>query len=55
MYITNYRLQNVWLDKCLKSLVSEDHSRNNMVNGPKHCCNLKASNFTRTIDGYESN
>ena len=26
-----------WLDKCLKSPVSEDASRSNMVNVPKHC------------------
>ena len=26
-----------WLDKCLKSHFLEDPSKNNMVNGPKHC------------------
>ena len=28
------RAPKTWLDKCLKSPVSEDPSRNNMVNGP---------------------
>ena len=27
----------MWLDKCLKSPVSEDPSKSNMVNGPKYC------------------
>ena len=26
----------MWLDKCLKSPVSEDSSKGNMVNGPKY-------------------
>ena len=25
-----------WLDKCLRSLLSEDTLTSNMVNGPKH-------------------
>ena len=29
-----------WSDKCLKSMVSDDPSTNNMVNLPKHCWNL---------------
>ena len=50
-----YRLQKAWLDACLKSPVSEDPSRSNMVNGPKHCWNLNASTFTILIDNSEGN
>ena len=31
------RTPNIWLDKCLKSPVSENPSTSNMVNVPKHC------------------
>ena len=41
-----------WLDKCLKTLLSEDPSRSNMGNGAKHCWNMKDSNFTRFIDPF---
>ena len=41
MYIQNYRLPKAWLDQCLKSPVSEDPTKSNMVNTPKHCSNLK--------------
>ena len=40
MYLQNYGLRMTWLDKCLKSLVSEDHLTGNVVNGSKHCFNL---------------
>ena len=33
MFFSNYRLQKTWLDKCLKSPVSEDPSTSDMVNG----------------------
>ena len=36
MYLRNYELRKTWLDKCLKSLVSEDPSIGNTVNGPKN-------------------
>ena len=36
MYFRNYGLRKPWLDTCLKSPVSEDPSKCNMVNGPKH-------------------
>ena len=39
MYLQNYGLRMTWLDKCLKSLVSEDHLTGNVVNGSKHCFN----------------
>ena len=35
MYIRSYRLQKTWLDKCLKSPVSEHPSTVNMLKGPK--------------------
>ena len=37
MYFRNYGFQKVLLDECLKSRVSEEPSKSNMVNGPKHC------------------
>ena len=45
----------MWLDKCLKSPVSEDPSTSNMVNGPKHCWNLSDSTFTIVIDPSKDN
>ena len=41
MYFRNYGLPKTWLDQCLKCPVSEDPSKSNMVNAPKHCPNLK--------------
>ena len=41
MYFRNYGLPKPWLDQCLKSLFSENPTKNNMVNAPKHCSNLK--------------
>ena len=41
MFFRNYGLPKTWLDQCLKSPVSEDPSKSNMVNAPKHCSNLK--------------
>ena len=35
MYFRNYRLQQTWLDNCLKSLVSEDLLTSNLGNGFK--------------------
>ena len=35
-----------WLDKRLKSPVSEDGSTSNMVNVPKHCPNVRHITFT---------
>ena len=37
MYFSTYGLQKSRLDQCLKSPISEDPLRSNMVNGPKHC------------------
>ena len=50
MYFRNYGLEKPLLDKCLKSAVSEDVSKSNMVNGPKHCSNLNDSTFGILID-----
>ena len=41
MYFRNYGLPKTWLDQSLKSPVSEDPTKSNMVNKPKHCSNLK--------------
>ena len=41
MNFRNYGLPKTWLDQCLKSPVSEDPTKSNMVNAPKHCSNLK--------------
>ena len=45
MYFRNYRLPKTWLDQCLKSPVSEDPTKSNMVNAPKHCSNLKETSL----------
>ena len=37
MYFGTYRLRKTWLDKCLKSPVSQDPLTSNIVNEPKHC------------------
>ena len=55
MYFRNYGFPKTWLDQCLKSPVSEDPSKNNMVNVPKHCSNLKNSSFTIFIVHWEVN
>ena len=55
MYFRNYGLPKTWLDQCLKSPVSEDPSKSNMVNAPKHCSNLKDSPLILFIDQWEGN
>ena len=45
MYFRNYRTRKTCLDKCLKGRVSEDPRTGDMVNGPKHWCNLNESGF----------
>ena len=45
IYFRNYDLRNTWLDKCLKSEVSEDRSRVDMPNGRKYCWILHAGTF----------
>ena len=50
-----YRLRKTWLDKCLKSPVSEDSSTSNMVTESKHCWNLDYGTFIIFIDQCEEN
>ena len=50
MYFPKYRLRKTWLDKCLKSRVSEDPSTDNMANGSKQFCNLNNSTFTISVN-----
>ena len=53
MYFGNYEVQNRWLDKCLKSPVSEHPATSKTVNGQKHCWNLNDSTFIIFIDQCE--
>ena len=46
MYFRNYGLLKTWLDQCLRSPVSEDPTKSNSVNAPKHCSNLKDTSLT---------
>ena len=55
MYFRNYGPRKTWLDQCVKSPVSRYPSKSNMVNGPKHCWNLKDSSFSIFIDNCEGN
>ena len=55
MYIRNCGLQKTWLNKCLKSPVSDDHLTGDVVNGSKNCFNLNDSTFTIFIDHCEGN
>ena len=41
MSFRNYRLPKTWLYQCLKSPLSENPKKSNMVNAPKHFSNLK--------------
>ena len=41
MHFRNYRLPKTWLYQCLKSPLSENPKKSNMVNAPKHFSNLK--------------
>ena len=50
MYFWAEGLRKTWLDKCLKSLDSEDPSTCSMGNGLKHCWNLNQSTFAIFID-----
>ena len=50
-----YRLRETSWDKCLKSPVSEDPCRSNMVNVPKHYWDLNDNIFTKFIEHCEGN
>ena len=51
----NLRTPKTWLDKCLKSPVSEDPLRGNMLNALKNSWNLNYGTFMILIDHYEGN
>ena len=55
MYIWTSGFQKTWLDKCLKTPLSDNPSTSKMVNGPKHCSKLNDSTFTIFIDPSEGN
>ena len=50
MYFPKYRLRKTWLDKCLKSRLSDDLWTENMENWSKQCSNLNDSTFTKYIN-----
>ena len=49
------RTSKTWLDQCLKSPLSEDPSKNNMIKAPTYCSNLKECCFTILVDHWEGN
>ena len=55
MYFRNYGLPKTLLDQFLKSLLSEDPTKSNMVNAPKNCSNLRDTSFTIFINHWEVN
>ena len=56
MYFRNDGLAKTWLGQCLKSPVSEDPTKSNMVNAPKHSSSLKDSSLPYfLITGWEVN
>ena len=55
MYFWSYGLRKRWLDKCLKSPVSEYPLTSKIVNGLKHCSKPKDCTFAIFIDPCEDN
>ena len=55
MYLWTYGRQKTWLHKRLKSPVSDDPLKGDMVNGPKQSWNMNDSTFTLFIHHYEGN
>ena len=53
MYYGKSRHRKKWLEKCLKSRVSQDPQTNNMANGSKIFCNLNGSTFEIFINDFE--
>ena len=51
----NLQTPKTWLDKCLKSPVSEDSWASNMVNVAKHCRNLHHITFIIFSDHCQGN
>ena len=50
MYFPIYQLRKTWLDKCLKSCLSDDLWTENMKNWSKQCSNLNDSTLTKFIN-----
>ena len=50
MYFRKYGLPKTWLDECLKSAVSEELSKTNLVNAPKYGSNYKKYSLTIFLD-----
>ena len=48
-------LRKTWLNKCLKIPFSEDLSKSNNINGPKHCRNPNDGTFNLCTDHCEGN
>ena len=55
MYFRISGLRKMFLEKCLKSSVSEDPWTDNITNVLKHCCYLNDNPFTRFINHCEDN
>ena len=55
LYSWNYRLSITWLDKYLKSPVSEHRFSVNMLKGPKGCWNLHGGTFIIFLHPFEGN
>ena len=53
MYFRKYQFPKTWLDKWLKSRVSEDPETDKAANILRHCCNLNDSTFTIFINHWE--
>ena len=53
MYFWKYRLRKIFLDKCLKSRVSQDPYTDKKANGSKHCCNLNGRTSSIFINHCE--
>ena len=49
------RILKTSLDQCLKSPVSEDPSKSNLLNRPNHCSKLMDISFTICSDHWEGN
>ena len=52
--VSKLRTPKTYSDKCLKRPVSENPSKSNMVNVPKHCSNLHHITLTILIDTAKS-
>ena len=55
MYFRKYQFPKTWLDKWLKSCVSEDRQTDNAANVSKDCWNLYDGTFAIFINHWEGN